>query len=167
MYQWYLHWYHWKEECLLFHFIIINNPFHNYPGFVLQAKSAIFAAKCPAWAYFTLTRCRVFFFTLTRRRVFFPLLPTGRRLRGPSSKTLPSLCCSECIHPPVRLAPSSKMIWNMFRTSLRTFLFTSAYSELSRTLDAVLDFFYWFFFSTSVSFKRQTAFFIFFISHLL
>ena len=51
MYQWYLHWYHWKEECLLFHFIIVNNPFHNYPGFVLQAKSAIFTAKCPARAY--------------------------------------------------------------------------------------------------------------------
>lgn len=51
MYQWYLHWYHWKEECLLFHFIIVKNPFHNYPGFVLQAKSAIFTAKCPARAY--------------------------------------------------------------------------------------------------------------------
>ncbi len=51
MYQWYLHWYHWKEECLLFHFIIVKNPFHNYPGFVLQAKSAIFTAKCPAQAY--------------------------------------------------------------------------------------------------------------------
>ena len=53
MYQWYLHWYHWKEECLLFHFIIVN-PFHNYPGFVLQAKSAIFTAKCPAQAYIVL-----------------------------------------------------------------------------------------------------------------
>ena len=51
MYQWYLYWYHWKEECLLFHFIIVKNPFHNYPGFVLQAKSAIFTAKCPAQAY--------------------------------------------------------------------------------------------------------------------
>ena len=51
MYQWYLHWSHWKEECLLFHFIIVNNPFHNYPGFVLQAKSAIFTAKRPARAY--------------------------------------------------------------------------------------------------------------------
>ena len=51
MYQWYLHWYHWKEECLLFHFIIVKNPFHNYPGFVLKAKSAIFTAKCPARAY--------------------------------------------------------------------------------------------------------------------
>ena len=49
MYQWY----HWKEECLLFHFIIVNNPFHNYPRFVLQAKSAIFTAKCPAWAHST------------------------------------------------------------------------------------------------------------------
>ena len=36
---------------MLFHFIIVNNPFHNYPGFVLQAKSAIFTAKCPARAY--------------------------------------------------------------------------------------------------------------------
>ncbi len=54
MYQWYLHWYHWKEECLLFHFIIVKNPFHNYPGFVLQAKSAIFTAKCPARAYLLL-----------------------------------------------------------------------------------------------------------------
>ena len=42
---------HWKEECLLFHFIIVKNPFHNYPRFVLQAKSAIFTAKCPAQAY--------------------------------------------------------------------------------------------------------------------
>ena len=52
MYQWYLHWYHWKEECLLFHFIIVKNPSRNYPGFVLQAKSAIFTAKCPARASF-------------------------------------------------------------------------------------------------------------------
>ncbi len=56
MYQWYLHWYHWKEECLLFHFIIVKNPFHNYPGFVLQAKSAIFTAKCPARAYLIHTK---------------------------------------------------------------------------------------------------------------
>ena len=41
MYQWYLQWYHWKEECLLFHFIIVNNPFHNYPRFVLQAKFSL------------------------------------------------------------------------------------------------------------------------------
>ena len=46
-YQWYLH---WKEECLLFHFISVNNPFRNLLWVCSSGKISHFHCKmtCPS-----------------------------------------------------------------------------------------------------------------------